>query len=163
MKLYTFVVHYLQMCMKEYSCCPKWKRGMYLVSTTPTKRLIESRLSPSDYKLFFCNNVCFFSNSYVAYILMLYKQVQYECLWSNTGKSYSAQASCRTQWEIHIKTILSGTSSSIKTKLWCNSHWMVLFQNGVRQLRSPAKMAATVQLQATVLKHHGFLFITGNR
>ena len=53
MKLYTFVVHYLQMCMKEYGCCPKFKRGdnstytftkrggMYLVSTTPTKRLIE--------------------------------------------------------------------------------------------------------------------------
>ena len=36
-------------------------------------------------------------SSYVAYILMLYKQVQYECLWSNkvlyTGKSYSTQVS----------------------------------------------------------------------
>ena len=42
---------------------------------------------------------------------------------------------------------MSGTSSSIKTKLWWNSHWMVLFQNGVRQLRSPAKMATTVQLR----------------
>jgi hypothetical protein len=42
---------------------------------------------------------------------------------------------------------LSGTSSSIKTKLRWNSHWMVLFQNGVRQLRSPAKMATTVQLR----------------
>jgi hypothetical protein len=53
MKLYTFVVHYLQMCMKEYVCCPKLKRGdnssytftkrggMYLVSATPTKLLIE--------------------------------------------------------------------------------------------------------------------------
>jgi hypothetical protein len=53
MKLYTFVVHYLQMCMKECGCCPKFKRGdnstypftkrggKYLVSTTPTKRLIE--------------------------------------------------------------------------------------------------------------------------
>jgi hypothetical protein len=53
MKLYTFVVHYLQMCMKEYGCCPKFKRGddttlyfhekggcMYLVSATPPKRLI---------------------------------------------------------------------------------------------------------------------------
>jgi hypothetical protein len=29
MKLYTFVVHYLQMCMKEYGCCPKFKRGDY--------------------------------------------------------------------------------------------------------------------------------------
>jgi hypothetical protein len=52
MKLYTFVVHYLQMCVKEYGCCPKFKRGdnstytftkkgvggMYLVSATP-KRL----------------------------------------------------------------------------------------------------------------------------
>jgi hypothetical protein len=27
MKLYTFVVHYLQMCMREYGCCPKFKRG----------------------------------------------------------------------------------------------------------------------------------------
>ena len=49
--------------------------------------------------------------------------------------------------EIHIKTILSGTSSSIKTKLWRNSHWMVLFQNCVRQSWSPTKMAATVQLR----------------
>jgi hypothetical protein len=53
MKLYTVVVHNLQMCMKEYHCCPKFKRGdnstytftkkggMYLVSVTPTKLLIE--------------------------------------------------------------------------------------------------------------------------
>jgi hypothetical protein len=27
MKLYTLVVHYLQMCMKEYGCCPIFKRG----------------------------------------------------------------------------------------------------------------------------------------
>jgi hypothetical protein len=53
MKLYTFIVHYLQMCMKECGCCPKLKRednstytftkrggGMYLVSATPPKRLI---------------------------------------------------------------------------------------------------------------------------
>jgi hypothetical protein len=26
-KLYTVVVLYLQMCMKEYGCCPKFKRG----------------------------------------------------------------------------------------------------------------------------------------
>jgi hypothetical protein len=44
-------------------------------------------------------------------------------------------------WEIHI-TILSGASSSIRTKLWWNSHWMILFQNCVRQSRSPTKMAA---------------------
>ena len=51
MKFYTLVVHYLQMCMMEYGCCPKYKRGdnstytftkrgwgcMYLVSATPTK------------------------------------------------------------------------------------------------------------------------------
>jgi hypothetical protein len=54
MKLYTVVVHNLQMCMKEYGCCPKFTRevnstytftkrgrGMYLVSATPTKLLIE--------------------------------------------------------------------------------------------------------------------------
>ena len=48
-------VHYLQMCMKEYGCCPKFKRGdnstytftkrggggMYLVSAIPTKLPIE--------------------------------------------------------------------------------------------------------------------------
>jgi hypothetical protein len=67
--------------------------------------------------------------------------------------NYSMPCSCSSNlssfWLIlkHIKTILSGTSSSIKTKLRWNSHWMVLFQNGVRQLRSPAKMAATVQLR----------------
>ena len=26
MKLYTFIVHYLHMCMKEYGCCPKFQR-----------------------------------------------------------------------------------------------------------------------------------------
>jgi hypothetical protein len=52
-----------------------------------------------------------------------------------------------TKLAIFIKTILSVTSSSIKTEIRWNSHWMVLFQNGVRQLRSPAKMAATVQLR----------------
>jgi hypothetical protein len=26
-KLCTVVVHYLQMCMKEYGCCPRFKRG----------------------------------------------------------------------------------------------------------------------------------------
>ena len=43
----------VQMCMKEYCCCPKFKRGdnstytftkrgeMYLVSANPTKLLIE--------------------------------------------------------------------------------------------------------------------------
>jgi hypothetical protein len=53
MKLYTFVVHYLQMCMKEYGYCPKFKRRgnstytftkrgvVHLVSATPTKLLIE--------------------------------------------------------------------------------------------------------------------------
>jgi hypothetical protein len=55
MKLYTFVVHYLQVCMKEYCCCSKFKRGdnstytftkreggmyMYLARATPTKLLI---------------------------------------------------------------------------------------------------------------------------
>jgi hypothetical protein len=52
MKLYTVVVHNLQMCMKEYRCCLKFRRGnnstytftkrgvMYLVSATPPKRLI---------------------------------------------------------------------------------------------------------------------------
>ena len=45
------------------------------------------------------------------------------------------------------KPILSGTSSSIRTKLWWNSHWMVLFQNCVWQSHSSTKMAATVQLR----------------
>ena len=47
----TLYLHYLQMCMKEYGCCPKFKRrdnststftergggGMYIVSATPAK------------------------------------------------------------------------------------------------------------------------------
>jgi hypothetical protein len=52
MKLYTVVVHYLQICMKKYGRCPKFGRGdnstytftkkggVYLVSATPPKRLI---------------------------------------------------------------------------------------------------------------------------
>jgi hypothetical protein len=52
MKLYTVVVHNLQMCTKEYRCCLKFRRGdnstyaftnrgvVYLVSATPPKRLI---------------------------------------------------------------------------------------------------------------------------
>jgi hypothetical protein len=32
MKLYTFVVHYLQMCMKEYGCCPKFRRRDNFIS-----------------------------------------------------------------------------------------------------------------------------------
>ena len=52
MKLYTCVVHYLQMCIKEYGCCPKFKRRdnsaytftkrgvVYLVIATPPKLLI---------------------------------------------------------------------------------------------------------------------------
>ena len=42
---------------------------------------------------------------------------------------------------------MSGTSSSIRTKVWWNSHWMILFQNCVRQSRSPTKMATAVQLR----------------
>jgi hypothetical protein len=54
MNVYTFVVLYLQMCMKEYGCCPKFKRGdnstytftkrrdMYLVSATILGRLYWS-------------------------------------------------------------------------------------------------------------------------
>jgi hypothetical protein len=52
MKLYTVVVHNLQMWMKEYRCCLKFRRGdnstytfkkrglVYLVSATPPKQLI---------------------------------------------------------------------------------------------------------------------------
>jgi hypothetical protein len=52
MKLYTVVVHNLQMCMKEYRCGLKFRRGdnstytftkrgvLYLVSATPPKPLI---------------------------------------------------------------------------------------------------------------------------
>ena len=48
-----YAAKFEQMCMKEYGCCPKFKRGnnstytftkrggMYLVSATPTKLLIE--------------------------------------------------------------------------------------------------------------------------
>jgi hypothetical protein len=58
MKLYT-VVHNLQMCMKEYRFCLKFRRGdnstytfmkrevVYLVSATPPKWLIG--VSPSKF------------------------------------------------------------------------------------------------------------------
>jgi hypothetical protein len=37
MKLYTVVVHNLQMCMKEYGCCPKFT-GEDNLTYTFTKR-----------------------------------------------------------------------------------------------------------------------------
>jgi hypothetical protein len=49
---YTVVVHNLQMCMREYCCCLKFRRGdnstytftkrgvVYLVSATPPKLVI---------------------------------------------------------------------------------------------------------------------------
>jgi hypothetical protein len=36
---------------------------------------------------------------------------------------------------------------NLRTKLWWNSHWMVLFQKCVRKSRSPTKMATTVLLR----------------
>ena len=33
MKLYTVVVHNLQMCMKEYRCCPKFQSSSYIWRT----------------------------------------------------------------------------------------------------------------------------------
>jgi hypothetical protein len=33
MKLYTVVIQYLQMYMKEYGCCPKFGRGDNLIYT----------------------------------------------------------------------------------------------------------------------------------
>jgi hypothetical protein len=33
MKLYTVVIHYLQMCMKEYGCSPTFGRGDNLTYT----------------------------------------------------------------------------------------------------------------------------------
>jgi hypothetical protein len=41
---------------------------------------------------------------------------------------------------------LSGTSCSIGTKLWLNSHWMVLFQNCVWWSRPLTKIAAQLNL-----------------
>jgi hypothetical protein len=72
-------------------------------------------------------------------------------IWSDIKLSAAVRAILvhGTLREIHIKTILSGTSCSIKTKLWWNSHWMVFFQNCVRQSRSPTKTAATVDLGLT--------------
>jgi hypothetical protein len=58
-----------------------------------------------------------------------------------------ATGSRQEDFYVNFPYILSGTSSSIRTKLWWNSHWMVLFQNCVRQSRSPTKMATTVQLR----------------
>jgi hypothetical protein len=56
----------------------------------------------------------------------------------------------RTLWEIHIKTILSGTSSSIRTKLWWNSHWMVLFIT--TQLHCGGHLSGRARLPDTILE-----------
>jgi hypothetical protein len=47
MKLYTVVVHNLQMCMKEYRCCLKFRRGDNS-SYTFTKRGVMYLWRPLD-------------------------------------------------------------------------------------------------------------------
>jgi hypothetical protein len=44
MKLYTVVIHYLQMCMKEYGCCPKFGRGDNLTYTLKYVLYVEMAL-----------------------------------------------------------------------------------------------------------------------
>ena len=72
----------------------------------------------------------------------------------------------RTLWEIHIKTILSGTSSSIRTKLWRNSHWIFLFQNCVRQSRSSHQdghhSAVALLLKAALLQVSDYRLLGGS-
>ena len=58
---------------------------------------------------------------------------------------------------------MSGTSSSIRTKFWWNSHWMVLLLNCVRQSCSPTKMATTVQLRCYWKQLWSRWAITGSR
>jgi hypothetical protein len=46
MKLYTVVIHYLQMCMKEYGCCPKFRRGDNLTYTLNGYGIMSRRQHP---------------------------------------------------------------------------------------------------------------------
>ena len=45
MKIYTVVVHYLQMCMKEYGCCPKFRRGDNSTYTSTKRGVVQLLLN----------------------------------------------------------------------------------------------------------------------
>ena len=127
MKLYTVVVHYLQMCMKEYGCCPKFKRGddstytftkrggMYLVSATPTKQLIE-------------------------FLAHLTQRVMWAIVTTERPSSVRPLT-------FHILINSSEATGPIWTKLWWNGPWMAPFQKCVRWSRLPTKMAAKLKIE----------------
>jgi hypothetical protein len=51
MKLYTIVVHYLQMCMKKYGRCPKFGGGDNSTCTfTKRRRWSEGKENYDSYK-----------------------------------------------------------------------------------------------------------------
>jgi lipopolysaccharide biosynthesis glycosyltransferase len=89
--------------------------------------------------------------------IIVYPEFSYVFQYTNTGIIISIQ-----KWysfiNINVKSVggvlfCSQASPWInyyvnfRTKLWWNSHWMVLFQNCFRQLRPPTRMAATVQFR----------------
>jgi hypothetical protein len=45
MKLYTVVIHNLQMCMKEYGCCPKFGRDKVGLFKTNTVSSVYMRIT----------------------------------------------------------------------------------------------------------------------
>ena len=63
----------------------------------------------------------------------------------------AATAELNLTWisEIAIKIFLSENISSIRTKFWWNSHWMVLYQKCVRRFGPSTKMAPTAELSLT--------------
>jgi hypothetical protein len=70
MKLYTVVIHYLQMCMKEYGCCPKFvKRSIKILFhsgivtlTSPSKFLTGTIFLPAHLQAVYYNCVKFHLN-----------------------------------------------------------------------------------------------------
>jgi hypothetical protein len=58
MKLYTVLIHCLQICMKEYGCCPKFGRGDNLTSSSlHTECISEYKLNYLPFQILDSNHI----------------------------------------------------------------------------------------------------------
>ena len=62
---------------------------------------------------------------------------------------HPSQAKYRKRGGWNLKKIFSEITEPISTKLGWNDYWVVLFQNCVRNFRTPTKMATTAELNLT--------------
>jgi hypothetical protein len=134
MNLYTFVVHYLQMCMKEYGCCPKFKRGdnsTYTFTKRGTDGQGDSYIPPQtlfaggitrwqNYIKYILQRVMIKCNGHrLKYLVLYYKRVIAPILRNIVPRSISYCTCKLMQYDILIWTIFLNSSARQKKKYVC--------------------------------------------